>query len=218
MTTPTIHITPSSRSEPRRTYSPVECAFRWCSPFEENELIPAVSVFVSQKAFIRFCAHAGSDLENEVGGWLVGKWCEDKKTKRQFVVVESILSAPHVRHGGTFLTFTQDTQVELYSQLMQRYPGRELVGWYHTHPKMSVFFSSYDAWLHENFFPQIHQVALVIEPYTAAGGFFIRQLDGTLDTRRYFGFYELHNRSNRSVVHWRNVFPDQEIQQEDSEE
>jgi hypothetical protein len=48
-------------------------------------------------------------------------------------------------------------------------------------------------------------VALVIEPYSNRGGFFIRQPDGLLDPRAYFGFYELINRKKRSVVHWRNL-------------
>jgi proteasome lid subunit RPN8/RPN11 len=169
---------------------------------------PVVSVFVSQRAFVRFCAHAGSDLNNEVGGWLIGKWCQDKRTQEQFIVVESILPAHFVRHGGAYLTFTQDTQVALHAQKEARYPGKDLVGWYHTHPRMSIFLSEYDVWLHENFFPQPYQVALVIEPYSAAGGFFIRQKDGVLDARRYFGFYELHNRAGRSVVHWGNLFPE----------
>jgi len=192
---------------------PQACSYRWRTQFENDELVAGVSVFVSQRAFVRFCAHAGSDLDNEVGGWLVGKWCLDRRTNGQFVVVEAILPAPHVRHGGAFLTFTQDTQVALYGQLIERYPGRELVGWYHTHPRMSVFFSEYDLWLHRNFFPEQYQVALVIEPLTSTGGFFIRQADGELDSRRYFGFYELHNRTNRSVVHWQNLFPEGEFTQ-----
>lgn len=176
-------------------------------------MIPAVSVFVSQRAFVRFCAHAGSDLENEVGGWLIGKWCRDKRSDEEFVVVESILPAPFTRHGGAYLTFTQDTQVALHAQKEERYPGKDVVGWYHTHPRMSIFLSEYDMFLHTNFFPQHYQVALVIEPVSAVGGFFIRQVNGQLDSRRYFGFYELHNRTNRSVVHWRNIYPEMEEEQ-----
>jgi len=213
METQSISVSPLNRPKPRRAHIPYGCAVRWRSPLEDGELMPGVSVFVSQQAFVRFCAHAGSDLENEVGGWLVGKWCLDKSSDEQFIVVESILPAPFTRHGGAYLTFTQDTQVALYAQKEERYPGKDLVGWYHTHPRMSIFLSEYDVWMHENFFPHPYQVALVIEPFSYTGGFFIRQPDGELDARRYFGFYELHNRTNRSVVHWRNVFPEPEIEQ-----
>lgn len=184
---------------------------RWRSHLEDQRLTPTISVFISQNAFVRACAHAGSDLDNEVGGWLVGKWRADKKTGEQFVVVEAVLPAPFTRHGGAYLTFTQDTQVALYEKFEERHPGKNLIGWYHTHPRMGVFLSEYDTWLHNNFFPKHYQVALVIEPHSSSGGFFIRQTDGRLDPRSYFGFFELHNQSKRSVVHWRNIFPDGEF-------
>ena len=209
----TISVLQSKQPEPQLAHIPYGCAVRWRSTLEEEQMEPGVSVFVSQRAFVRFCAHAGSDLENEVGGWLIGKWCADKRTDEQFIVIESVLPAPFVRHGGAYLTFTQDSQVALYAQKEERYPGKCLVGWYHTHPKMSIFLSEYDIWLHQNFFPEHYQVALVIEPYSSSGGFFIRGVNGRLDSRRYFGFYELDNRTHRSVMHWRNLFPDPELEQ-----
>ena len=207
MTDPSIHILPSEPPRPLNAHMPSGHAWRWRSMFEENDLNPLVSVFVTQRAFVRFCAHAGSDLQNEVGGWLIGKWRADKATGEHFIVVEAILPAPHTRHGSAYLTFTQDTQIALYEELKERYPGKELVGWYHTHPRMGVFLSEYDTWLHRNFFPELYQVALVIEPYSATGGFFLRQPDGSLDPRHYYGFYELYYRNRRSVVHWQNMLP-----------
>lgn len=207
MSDPSIRLLPPDPPRPRRAHIPCQRAWRWRSLVEDDRLTPGVAVFVTQRAFVRICAHAGSDLDNEVGGWLVGKWRADRTTESPFIIVEAILPAPHTRHGSAYLTFTQDTQVALYDELKERYPGKELVGWYHTHPRMGVFLSEYDTWLHRNFFPEPYQVALVVEPFTAAGGFFIRQPDGILDPRYYFGFYELHQRHRRSVVHWRNMFP-----------
>jgi len=206
----TINLSPPEFPLPRRGRIPYNHAWRWRSPVEVDEPETAVKVFVSPRAYVRFCAHAGSDLYNEVGGWLIGKWRVDRTTDEEFIVVESTLPARFTRHGGTFLTFTQDSQVALQNDLESRFPGKELVGWYHTHPRMGVFLSHYDAWLHQNFFPTHYQVALVIEPYTAAGGFFVRRSDGELDPRRYYGFYELNHRSRRSVVHWRNMLPEME--------
>ncbi len=51
----------------------------------------------------------------------------------------------------------------------------------------------------------------MIEPHSVIGGFFIRQADGSLDPRRYAGFYELAENEEPSVVHWRNLEPDEEI-------
>lgn len=204
-----IQLAPPEEWYPRRAHIPYKRAVRWWSPLEHDCPPPAVTIFVSQRAYVRFCAHAGSNLENEVGGWLVGRWRADRRSERQFIVIDAILPARHVRNGSAFLTFTQDTQVSLYRELQERYPKRDLVGWYHTHPRMGVFLSEYDAWLHHNFFPEPYQVALVIEPHSSMGGFFVRQEDGNLNTRQYYGFYELNNAKHRSVVHWRNMFPNE---------
>jgi proteasome lid subunit RPN8/RPN11 len=89
-----------------------------------------------------------------------------------------------------------------------RYPGKELVGWYHTHPRMGIFLSTYDVWLHKHFFPKPWQVALVIEPHSNVAGFFSQDSQGELDARYYHGFYEIDNGQNRSVVHWNNMQPE----------
>ncbi len=191
---------------PRRARIPVNRAQRWLSSFEEEGTQPTVSVFITQRAFVRLSAHAGSNLDHEVGGWLVGKWCVDVRDGGEFVVIEAALPAPFTRQGVASLTFTQESQVALLKIVEQRFAGKEVLGWYHTHPRMGVFLSSYDLWLHTHFFPEHYQVALVVEPWTAMGGFFVRGEDGSLDTRRYYGFYELQNRTARSVVHWKNLY------------
>lgn len=201
-----IQLSSPLTTSPRRTRMPVGRAQRWFSSFEEEENHPVVTVFITQRAFVRLCAHAGSDLEHEVGGWLVGKWCKDARNEEQFIVIEAALPAPFTRQGTATLTFTQESQVALLQIIEQRFAGKEVLGWYHTHPRMGVFLSSYDAWLHTHFFPKHYQVALVVEPYMPMGGFFIRNEDGSLDTRRYYGFYELQSRASGSVVQWKNLF------------
>lgn len=203
-----IKLSPENILEPRAAKIPHTRARRWWSPWEGDGHMANVTVFMSQRTFVRVCAHSGSDLGNEVGGWLLGRWRRDRLTGQRFIVIDASLPAGHTRHGSAFLTFTQDTQVELRKQMEVRFPKKELVGWYHTHPRMGVFMSAYDTWLHSHFFPLDYQVALVIEPYSKNGGFFIRQSDGTLDPRLYFGFHELHNKRNRSVVYWRNLLPE----------
>ena len=164
-------------------------------------------VFVTQNAYIRMCAHAGSDLDNEVGGWMAGKYCRDSLHGTPFIVIDAILPAVYTQQGAAHLTFTGDTQVALHNHLDTYFPGKVFLGWYHTHPRMGIFLSQWDAWLHQNFFPETWQVALVIEPHKSIGGFFMRQEDGNLDQQAYFGFYELTNRHQRSVVFWRNMQP-----------
>ncbi len=205
-----IRINAMEKIQPQSGNIPIRQSRRWHSPREAECTRPMVTVFLTQQAYTRACAHAGSDIDNEVGGWLVGKWCSDKSTSKEFIIVEKILPAPHVRHGSAFLTFTQDSQVAMHAEMETRYPHKQVLGWYHTHPRMGIFLSQYDTWLHKHFFPQPWQVALVIEPHSTTAGFFIRDEDGYLNPHAYFGFYELTGDKNRSVVHWVNMSEDSE--------
>ena len=203
---------------PRNSRIPIRQALEWIPKQKfETPLEPLVKVFLTQDAYVRICAHAGSDLENEVGGWMAGKFCRDISTQQQFVVIDTILAAPYTEQGAAHLTFTSNTQIALFNFLERYHPDKELVGWYHTHPKMNIFFSSWDEWLHMNFFSKSWQVALVVEPYTSAGGFFIRQKNGELDTRSYFGFHELLSKEKKSKVFWKNLEPKRNLETMETE-
>lgn len=182
----------------------------WHSPFEDGAK-PIVSVFLTSTAFNQLMEHCRTDFENEVGGGLVGSRHVDVRTEEQFVLIEGVIPARFTRQGTTFLTFTQDTLVAMNDELEDCFPERRLVGWYHTHPLMGVFLSHYDLWLHDHFFPEPWQVALVIEPHATIGGFFIRQEEGDLDPKRYFGFCEILTEEGKSVVDWGNLNEDGEI-------
>jgi proteasome lid subunit RPN8/RPN11 len=189
---------------------PLGSSRRWFSRHEEPGSHPHFPVFVSQDAYLRLVEHASSDLESEVGGILVGNWSMDAESLQQFIVVETALPARFTRQGSAYLTFTQDSLVDLHADMDEHYPDKQIVGWYHTHPGMGVFLSSYDSWLHHHFFPEPWQVALVIDPNSTTGGFFIRQADGVLDPGRCFGFYELDGNSGQSFVRWNNLQPESE--------
>ena len=185
-----IRIAPAETIKPETAPRPLEVSQRWDSPYDNRALQPSVSVFMTRPAYIRVCVHACS-AEVEVGGALIGQWCLDEETGEQFIVVKHVLPARHTRQGSVYLTFTQDTIVDLHDQIDKRFEGEKIVGWFHTHPRMGVFLSHYDTFLHHNFFPEPWQVALVVEPFSSVAGFFIRQADGTFDPTRYFGFYEM---------------------------
>jgi proteasome lid subunit RPN8/RPN11 len=206
-TRPRIHLDPPEENLPQRVQAPLDSALRWESPYDNDELQMVVRVFLAQPAYARLYVHAASDLDNEVGGILVGQSCLDPLTGSRFVVIENVLPARYTRQSHTALTFTQDSLVYFHEVIEQRFTGRQIVGWYHTHPRMGVFLSHYDTWLHDHFFPEPWQVALVMEPYACQGGFFIRQYDGALDPARYFGFYEMNGRLGHSTVRWQNLVP-----------
>ena len=212
-----IRLLPEDAAPPAPARLPTGQARRWRSPFEPDggRTKAAVMIFVTPRAYVRVCAHAGSDLAQEVGGALVGLRRLDRQTGAPFVVVEAAVPARHTRHGPSYLTFTQDSLVAIHDDLDRRHPGRDIVGWYHTHPGMGVFLSGYDLWLHEHFFPAAWQVALVVEPRAGEGGFFVRTDDGELDPHAYRGFYELLRNGRESVMRWTNLAADSPSRHED---
>jgi len=185
---------------------PLDQSLAWVSP-DQHLVNPGVEIFLAQSAYLRLVEHTASDLENEVGGLLIGAGRVDPATDRPYILIEDILPALHTESGQTFVTFTQDTLVKLHGELENRFPGQRIVGWYHTHPGLGVFLSSYDRWLHEHFFNDPRQVALVIDPCQDAGGFFCWQVHGQLDPSHPTGFFEWRKEQPGSVVTWHNLKP-----------
>lgn len=185
---------------------PLDDSLRWNST-HENNLAPRAHVFLAQSAYAKCVTHTKSDLENEVGGALIGQVRIDPNTERQYIFIQDILPALYTKAGQTHVTFTQDTLVHLNNEVEDRFPRQRIVGWYHTHPRLGVFLSSYDTWLHHHFFNDCTQVALVVDPYHEQGGFFVWQNDCELDPIHYTGFYEWSDVSDDSVIEWNNLTP-----------
>ena len=95
-----IQDVPPETMEPITTPLPSKRARRWNSQYDATGLNPVVSVFVTQTAYSRICVHSVSDLDNEVGGFLVGEWCVDEPSGGQFIVVEQAIPARYTRKGS----------------------------------------------------------------------------------------------------------------------
>jgi proteasome lid subunit RPN8/RPN11 len=178
---------------------------RWRSPYEEELPVNRPGVYMTQAAYHNINQHAAlSDFE--IGGMLVGQAYQSPDSGL-FVVVEGVLEADHIDHSPVHLTFTSDALTDMLDRLEEMHPGRQIVGWYHTHPGLTIFLSSMDVWLHTHFFPQPWLVALVVDPHNNHGGFFTYNADepGSLDQRNYGGFYEIGESGARSIVNWLNL-------------
>jgi proteasome lid subunit RPN8/RPN11 len=208
VTEPGVRIHPPAGPSLPRGAPPAARGVRWLSPYELQGYSPPVQVFVEHEAYLRANEHAESDLEREVGGGLAGRIVLDEAGERAFVVVEAAIPGRHTRQGNAFITFTQETLVALHQDVESLRPDVRLVGWYHTHPRMGIFLSGYDRWLHHHFFPEPWQVALVIEPHMQLGGFFIREASGQMPAREYAGFFEILEPNLLSAARWTNLEAD----------
>lgn len=155
-------------------------------------------IFVDKTACEDIETHAREDTENEVGGVLLGKQYEGRGGP--FVLIVKALPAKHVEHSGTHLKFTHETWETLSREKDAVASELDIVGWYHTHPGLTVFMSSYDRFIHDNFFNRPQDVALVIDPLANDRGFFHWDTSNGRKLRRCTGFYVVAPRHERVAL------------------
>lgn len=185
---------------------PLDQSLKWVSKYED-QVDPRVQVFFAQSAYLKCIEHTESDMNNEVGGILIGVVRVDPTCPRPYILIQDVLPALYTDAGQTHVTFTQNTLVQLNRELEDHFPGKRIVGWYHTHPRLGVFLSNHDTWLHSHFFTDPTQVALVVDPHYRNAGFFCWQAGGKFDPVRHVGFFELSDVDEDSVVNLENLTP-----------
>jgi proteasome lid subunit RPN8/RPN11 len=129
-----------------------------------------IGIYVEEKAMERMREHALSDTSREVGGVLVGEVHIFRGKK--YVKVEDCLEAKYAVGEAARIVFTHDTWREVSDEMDRKFPGKRIVGWYHSHPRYGIFLSSRDLFIHKNFFNEEWHVALVIDPISGEQGFF----------------------------------------------
>jgi proteasome lid subunit RPN8/RPN11 len=157
-------------------------------------------VIVSQAALRQLETYSLSDTERELGGALLGQ--AYRHGERLFVEIGAVLPADNHNHGPVHFTFSADSWPALQKAQAEQYPQLDMVGWFHTHPDLGVFYSSDDVVVHSAAFTLPWHVGLVLDPVRREGCFFGWQ-EGELAALP--GFYELLDEQPESVVDWRVV-------------
>lgn len=134
------------------------------------------SISIADKVLIDVEKHAYSNLEAEVGGMLFGR-IDEKGNTRVIGSIPALTAAAE----QISLTFTHDVWADILSKGQKQYPGEVIVGWYHTHPSFGLFLSDYDEFIQRNFFGQVGQIALVIDPIAGEMGWFLKGADDKID-------------------------------------
>jgi proteasome lid subunit RPN8/RPN11 len=145
--------------------------------------------------------HAHSNLQSELGGALLGKAYRYQK----IVFVEVMAAIPVVSNdrGPIHFTFSADAWPKIQQDRNEHYPDLEIVGWFHTHPGLGVFYSSDDVVVHSAAFTLPWHVGLVVDPIHKEAAFFGWE-QGSLAPLS--GFYELiEEQAGQPAVDWRAV-------------
>lgn len=114
----------------------------------------------------------------EIGGILLGRL----EGNRVQIVDYAPIECEHA--FGPAFTLSPADQTKLGDLLRQTYPsGLRPVGWYHSHTRSGISLCEADLDIHNRYFPERWQVALVLRPSTlqpTQAGFFFREPDGSI--------------------------------------
>jgi len=141
-------------------------------------------VYILSEALAAIVGHCRSEVPYEAIGFLVGKdyrW-QGKKYVLVYGSIHGKTKASEVR-----VEFDDGVMGEIVTELRQRYPGRIVVGWYHSHPGYGCFMSPTDVETQKSCFREPYHVALVVDPVKELIEFFKLQDDGQTYRPASFG-------------------------------
>jgi len=141
-----------------------------------------VQVVVKRSVLDAICEHGLSRTDVEVCGVLVGNCYQDERGP--FIFIEAMIQGEHSDNKVAQVTFTSETWNHIQDEMDQRFGGQRILGWYHTHPGFGIFLSAMDMFIHENFFNESDQLALVYDPLKGEDGLFVWR-DGKAELHQY---------------------------------
>ncbi len=150
-------------------------------------------IFIKQETLSSIDDYLSSDINNELGGVLIGNNCMNSEGEK-FITIDEMIIARHTNSSISRLTFTHDTWDYINDKLEKDFPGKIILGWFHSHPGHTVFLSNYDVFIQENFFNLEYMVAYVFDPTIRERGFFYKRNDNIVRSNGYY-LYEIRNSS-----------------------
>ena len=128
-------------------------------------------ISISKEAYQLIHEHAIENTNIELCGILIGEVFKDKNGP--YLEISNSIRGEFAKNEGTQVTFTHETWSYIHKIKDKKFPNKQIVGWYHTHPLFGIFLSSPDVFIHENFFNQPWHTAFVVDPVSNDEGFFI---------------------------------------------
>ncbi len=125
------------------------------------------------------------DPVSETGGFLLGRYVK-KESEKYDVSLEVFVPSKQVDFQSPHrLEFGIQTLVDL-EKIKEQIKEMTLIAWFHTHPNLTPFLSQKDIELHEHFFQQNYQMAIVLDSLSERWDsiFVSRDTNGILETKR----------------------------------
>jgi proteasome lid subunit RPN8/RPN11 len=141
------------------------------SPAQRRRLAGPPLVACDEATLFAILAETRLAARNEAGGLLLGRVTDLERAPRVEIVAQ--IPAEAVEASPAHLTFTHESWRRLRDRRLAERPDLDAVGWYHSHPRLGIFFSLTDCDLHRQVFHDTPwAVALVVEPFSEAYGWF----------------------------------------------
>jgi len=144
-----------------------------------------LKIFIEKSNLFGIEEYLRSDMNNELGGVLVGNVYKDNEG-RIFIDIKNNIIAESTTASLSRLTFTHETWQIINDNLEKSFPEQKILGWYHSHPGHSVFLSTYDVFIQDNFFNLPYMTAFVYDPVINDRGFFYKDDSGIKKCSGYF--------------------------------
>ncbi|MBK7254893.1 MAG: LysM peptidoglycan-binding domain-containing protein [Ignavibacteria bacterium] len=172
-------------------------------------------IFIKQETLGSIDDYLASDINNELGGVLIGNFCINKEGEK-FISISDHIIAKHTNSSISRLTFTHETWEYINEKLEQDFPGKIILGWFHSHPGHTVFLSNYDIFIQENFFNLEYMVAYVFDPTIRERGFFYKRDNEIIKSNGHYLYEIINGRYNEfndnmdkdNHIESENVIPD----------
>jgi hypothetical protein len=167
------------------------------SPGSDNQ---HVEILITRPALEATQTVARSGAQVEEGGVLVGHVYENTASPGYLVEITDHIAAEDTLASEVELRYTFESWQHRTELLKKYFPGKRIVGWYHTHlVKMQfytdatrtstfgseLFFSRDDVFMHRQFFREKWYVAMVLNPEGTAA-FFQWSGDEIVPSRRFY--------------------------------
>jgi proteasome lid subunit RPN8/RPN11 len=134
-------------------------------------------VYVDDRVIRDLRAHAASDREREVGGFLLGILGQAPADPELFLEVTGFVPAHYVESTLASVKLKAESWAEAMDEAVRRGLGESVVGWAHSHTfggarspnadcghtSDNLFLSTQDVFIHETMFAFPHALALVVD-------------------------------------------------------
>lgn len=130
----------------------------WAIPMlDVNQRLLIINVRAIRDAFV----HAASEMHHEIGGYITGYPAYDDVRGIAFLYIDKVVRGMYESSPTHVTLFAQGY---VAADAVCRADHTYVVGWYHSHPRLTVFFSGTDHNNHRSNFARPHEVGMVVDP------------------------------------------------------